>query len=65
MKTIVTGVALSFLALVAMCGVARADGTWVNCERTNGYYQYFDSTTVQVGKDAAVGDLLGDLGDLL
>lgn len=28
MKTIVTGVALSFLALVAMCGVARADGTW-------------------------------------
>lgn len=59
MKTIVTGIALSFLALAAMCGVARADGTWVNCERTNGYYQYFDSTTVQVGKDAAVGDLLG------
>lgn len=59
MKTIVMGVALSFLALAAMCGVARADGIWVNCERTNGYYQYFDSTTIQVGKDAAVGDLLG------
>ena len=59
MKSIVTGVVLSFLTLVAMCGVARADGTWVNCDRTNGYYQYFDSTTIQVGKDAAVGDLLG------
>ena len=60
MKSIVTGVVLSFLTLVAMCGVARADGTWVNCDRTNGYYQYFDSTTIQVGKDAAVGDLLGN-----
>lgn len=59
MKSIVMGVVLSFLTLVAMCGVARADGTWVNCNRTNGYYQYFDSTTIQVGKDAAVGDLLG------
>ena len=59
MKSIVTGVVLSFLTLVAMCGVARADGTWVNCDRTNGYYQYLDSTTIQVGKDAAVGDLLG------
>ena len=59
MKSIVTRVVLSFLTLVAMCGVARADGMWVNCNRTSGYYQYFDSTTIQVGKDATVGDVLG------
>lgn len=37
----------------------KADGTWVNCNRTNGYYQYFDTTKIEVGKDAQVGDLLG------
>lgn len=59
MKRIIHSILLHVLALIALCGYARADGTWVNCNRTNGYYQYFDSTTVQVGKDAAVGDLLG------
>ena len=47
------------LAFTGLCSTAHADGTWVNCTRTSGYYQYFDSTTIQVGKDAAVGDLLG------
>ena len=57
MKSIVTRVVLSFLTLVAMCGVARADGMWVNCNRTSGYYQYFDSATIQVGA-GNVGELL-------
>ena len=47
------------LVFAGLCNMAHADGIWVNCERTHGYYQYFDSTTVQVGKNAAVGDLLG------
>ncbi|HDS6410494.1 TPA: type 1 fimbrial protein [Klebsiella oxytoca] len=47
------------LFFAGLCNTAYADGTWVNCGRTSGYYQYFDSTTVQVGKDAAVGDLIG------
>ncbi|VTT28061.1 fimbrial protein [Klebsiella pneumoniae] len=38
---------------------AIADGKWVDCKRTQGYYQYFNSTTVQVGKDSQVGDMLG------
>lgn len=61
MKTIVTSVMLSFWALMVLCGAAHAteDGRWVKCKRTSGYYQYFDSATVQVGKDAAVGDVLG------
>lgn len=59
MKKIVHTVLLHLLVFTGICDYARADGTWVNCVRTNGYYQYFDSTTVQVGKDAAVGDLLG------
>lgn len=49
----------SLLALTGLTRPAFADGTWVNCNRTNGYYQYFDSTSIQVGKDAGVGDLLG------
>ncbi|QXD01097.1 fimbrial protein [Klebsiella sp. PL-2018] len=59
MKKIIRIVAWSFLAFVGVCGYARADGTWVNCNRTNGVYQYFSSTTILVGKDAVVGDLLG------
>lgn len=59
MKNTVKVLVLSFTAFITMCSTTYADGRWVNCERTNGYYQYFDSTTVQVGKDAAVGDILG------
>lgn len=59
MKRIIRVVTWSLLAFVGVCGYARADGTWINCERTSGYYQYFASTTIQVGKDAVVGDLLG------
>ena len=59
MIKIVRSLVLYLFAFAGASGFARADGTWVNCERTNGYYQLFDSTTVQVGKDAAVGDLLG------
>lgn len=51
---------LHLFVLAGAIGNAKADGTWVNCKRTSGYYQYFDSTTVQVGKDADVGDLLGN-----
>lgn len=50
---------LGLLALCSVSGGTWADGTWVNCDRTSGYYQYFATTTVEVGKDAAVGDLLG------
>lgn len=60
MIKIVRILVLHLLAFAGAIGYARADGTWVNCTRTSGYYQYFDSTTVQVGKDAAVGDLLGN-----
>ncbi|WP_195440280.1 fimbrial protein [Klebsiella oxytoca] len=59
MKNTVKGLMFCFAGSMMLGSNARADGTWVNCERTNGYYQYFDSATVQVGKDAAVGDLLG------
>lgn len=59
MMKIVRILVLHLLVFAGVCGFARADGTWVNCVRTSGYYQYFDSTTVQVGKDAAVGDMLG------
>lgn len=55
MIKIVRILVLHLLAFAGAIGYARADGTWVNCTRTSGYYQYFDSTTVQVGKDAAVG----------
>ena len=39
---------------------AWADGTWVDCQRTNGYYQFFPATTLQIGKNAVAGDLLGN-----
>jgi major type 1 subunit fimbrin (pilin) len=51
---------LLILFFFAACSFkAIADGKWVDCKRTQGYYQYFDSTTVQVGKDSQVGDMLG------
>lgn len=59
MKQIMQRIFFILLASAGLSQTALADGTWVNCERTSGYYQYFSSTAVQVGKDAAVGDLLG------
>ncbi|MDQ9127084.1 fimbrial protein [Serratia fonticola] len=53
---------LLLLALV-LAGIhtpAKAEGYVVNCTRNGGiYYQYFSTTTIQVGNDAQVGDLLG------
>lgn len=48
-----------FLFVFPYMKCAQADGKWVNCSRTSGYYQYFDSTIVQLGKDAQPGDLIG------
>ncbi|HGA3108488.1 TPA: fimbrial protein [Enterobacter hormaechei] len=55
-KTIVS---ILMLGLFSYIQPTYADGRWINCSRTNGYYQYYESTTVQIGKDAKVGDLLG------
>ncbi|HBT4619508.1 TPA: type 1 fimbrial protein [Klebsiella pneumoniae] len=59
MRNILYLLLASGLVLDGLTRPAIADGTWVDCSRTNGYYQYFDSTSIQVGKDAQVGDLLG------
>lgn len=46
--------------LLLLAGHVRADGTWDNCERGGGnVYQYFPATTVYLGRDAAVGDVVG------
>lgn len=52
---------LSFglLLLLGYGGSASAEGLYANCVRNSGYYQYFDTATVEVGKDSAVGDALG------
>lgn len=52
-------IAILLCLFCTFVGSANADGKWVNCDRTKGYYQYFDSTVVQIGKDAQPGDLLG------
>ncbi|TDS97871.1 hypothetical protein EDF78_101246 [Rahnella sp. BIGb0236] len=53
--------AIFFVAFMfaGMNARVQAEGSWVDCNRTNGVYQYFASTVIQVGKDAKVGDLLG------
>lgn len=46
--------------LLTLSNYAYADGTWVNCNRTNGYYQYFDSATIRPnGNDIQIGDVVG------
>lgn len=47
------------LYLLAHAGTASAEGIYVNCARNSGYYQYFDSATIQMGRDSKVGDVLG------
>lgn len=59
MKTNFSKKILTLITLLIASGGAWADGTWINCVRTSGYYQYFATTSIEVGKDAAVGDLLG------
>lgn len=59
MKTIVMRMVMPLLLPGGINTAVRADGTPVNCERTNGYYQYFSNATVNVGTNAAVGDLVG------
>ncbi|WP_153015416.1 fimbrial protein [Ventosimonas gracilis] len=49
------------LALLALCALAaQANGAWDNCEHGgNGVHQFFPATTVYLGRDAAVGDVVG------
>jgi len=52
--------ALQSLLLFGLAANAHADGTWDNCVRADGgVYQYFQSGTVSLGRDAAVGDVVG------
>lgn len=46
--------------LIMSLSQAWAEGTWVDCQRSNGYYQFFPATTLQIGKNAIAGDLLGN-----
>lgn len=59
MKNVIKIILAVLLTLADISNTVMADGTWINCNRTKGYYQYFNSTSIQIGKDAAVGDLLG------
>ncbi|UAN46428.1 type 1 fimbrial protein [Serratia sp. JSRIV001] len=46
--------------LVGIHSPAKAEGYVVDCLRNGGnYYQFFNTTTIQVGNNAQVGDLLG------
>ncbi|WDH19992.1 fimbrial protein [Pseudomonas chlororaphis] len=51
--------------LYGFSGVVWADGTWVDCVRDDSSSgslvdQYFSSSTVEVGRDAAIGDPIGN-----
>ncbi|PBI78095.1 hypothetical protein A9993_25015 [Rahnella victoriana] len=59
MAKIVRAILFTALTFSGMNAQVRAEGRWVDCNRTNGVYQYFASTVIQVGKDAKEGDLLG------
>lgn len=51
-----------FALIGILAGPARADGIWDDCVRAGGtgdYYQYFNSGTVALGRDAAVGEVVG------
>lgn len=53
---------LPLLFLLALAGQAHADGVADDCVRSGGtsdYYQYFPATTAYLGRDAAVGDVVG------
>lgn len=50
---------LGGLLLLGYAGVASAEGVYANCARNNGYYQYFDTTSLEIGKDSIVGSVIG------
>jgi major type 1 subunit fimbrin (pilin) len=50
---------LSRVLLLWWCGPALASGIGVDCVRTSGVYAYLPTTTVSVGRNAAVNDPLG------
>lgn len=50
---------LGLLLMFSYGGVASAEGLAVSCARNSGYYQFFDTATIEIGKDSAVGDVLG------
>jgi len=54
---------MTLLALCALAARAQADGTWDNCVRGNGngslVYQTYPATIVYLGRDVAVGDVVG------
>jgi major type 1 subunit fimbrin (pilin) len=51
--------AIGLLVLLGYGGSANAEGLYVSCARNSGYYQYFDTATIEIGKDSAVGDVIG------
>ncbi|RDL17157.1 fimbrial protein [Serratia fonticola] len=50
---------LGLLLIFGYGGAASAEGLAVSCARNSGYYQFFDTATIEIGKDSAVGDVLG------
>lgn len=52
-------IALVIVIFLFYAADTKADGTWIDCDRTSGYYQYFDPLTINVGKDSVVGSVIG------
>jgi len=50
---------LGLLLIFGYGGAVCAEGLAVSCARNSGYYQFFDTATIEIGKDSAVGDVLG------
>ncbi|CNI31575.1 fimbrial componenet [Yersinia frederiksenii] len=50
---------LGGLLLLVYAGVASAEGSYASCARNSGYYQYFDTTSLEIGKDSVVGSVIG------
>ncbi|WP_114194988.1 fimbrial protein [Edaphovirga cremea] len=48
------------LLIFSHATTASAEGTWVNCSSENNInFQYFNSSTIEVGKNTEIGDVLG------
>jgi major type 1 subunit fimbrin (pilin) len=50
---------LGLLLVLGYGGSASAEGVYDSCARNSGYYQFFDTATIEIGKDSAVGDVIG------
>ncbi len=50
---------LGLLLMFGYGGAASAEGFAIGCARNSGYYQFFDTATIEIGKDSAVGDVIG------